>query len=177
MVEHVCVGCTNAVPACAISYLLSCCANAQSLAEGELAPGLSAAEFADRRARLARLLPPGSVAIVPGAAKNYRTGAIPYPYRQVRVCFAALPENTHASSSYAWAAPQDADFLYLTGIVQQAVAVISALSVPNHAHYTLFVPNANRERERWDGTSINCEAAVHVFGADEAYPVSEVAPL
>ena len=74
---------------------LSLCANAQLLAEGELAPGLSAAEFADRRARLACLLPPGSVAIVPGAAKNYRTGAIPYPYRQVRVRFAALLENIH----------------------------------------------------------------------------------
>ena len=67
-------------------HTLRRCASAQLLAEGELAPGLSAAEFADRRARLARLLPPGGVAVVPGAAKTYRTGAIPYPYRQVRSC-------------------------------------------------------------------------------------------
>lgn len=77
-------------------HTVSRCASAQLLAEGELAPGLSAAEFADRRARLARLLPPGSVAVVPGAAKNYRTGAIPYPYRQVRVCFCrAAREHTY----------------------------------------------------------------------------------
>ncbi len=38
------------------------------------------------------------------------------------------------------------------------------------------MPNASAERERWDGASLNCEAALHVFGADEAYPVSEVAP-
>ncbi|KAK9822676.1 hypothetical protein WJX81_007251 [Elliptochloris bilobata] len=120
------------------------------LAEGELAPGLSGAEFSDRRARLARLLPPGGVAVVPGSAKTYRTGAIPYPYRQ------------------------DADFLYLTGITQQAVAVISAPSTPGEARYTLFVPKGSLERERWDGASLNCEAAVGVFGADEAYPVSEL---
>lgn len=88
---------------------------------------------------------------------------------------AGLPENTLTSGAYAGVVPQDADFLYLTGIVQQAVAVISAPSSPDHVQYTLFVPNASLERERWDGASINCEAAVHVFGADEAYPVSEVA--
>ena len=80
-----------------------------------------------------------------------------------------------AGGADAGAAPQDADFLYLTGITQQAVAIISAPSLPELARYTLFVPNASLERERWDGASLNCEAAVRVFGADDAYPVSEVA--
>ena len=110
-----------------------------------------------------------------------RTTALAQYRTRTARCVSALQRcqrtYTSASGSYAWAAPQDADFLYLTGIVQQAVAIISAPSLPNRSQYTLFVPNANLERERWDGASINCEAAVHMFGADEAYPVSEVAPL
>ena len=80
-------------------WLLACLlaqrwrARKQLLAEGELVPGVSIAEFHDRRLRLASLLPPQSVAVVPSAAKTYRTGAIPYPYRQVvaLVSATALP--------------------------------------------------------------------------------------
>jgi hypothetical protein len=38
---------------------------------------------------------------------------------------------------------QDADFLYLTGINQQAVAVIEASSPMREANYTLFIPDSN----------------------------------
>ena len=82
-----------------------------------------------------------------------------------------------AGGTEARAVSQDADFLYLTGVSQQAVATISAPSPCGPARYTLFVPNASLERERWDGASLSCEAAVHVFGANEAYPVSEVAQM
>jgi Aminopeptidase P, N-terminal domain len=78
----------------------------QLLAEGELAPGIQQAEFAARRERLAAAMPPGSAAVLPAAAPVFMAGIIPYPYRQ------------------------DADFRYLTGITQPALAVILAPSHP-----------------------------------------------
>ncbi|KAK9811610.1 hypothetical protein WJX72_006911 [[Myrmecia] bisecta] len=116
-------------------------------AEGELLPGVSGNEFADRRRRLSELLSPGSVAVIPAAPVQFMAGAIPYPYRQ------------------------DADFLYLTGIQQQAVAVIE--SAASGGVYTLFVPQS--EKAQWDGARMNCDAAVDVFGADDAYPMTELA--
>jgi hypothetical protein len=74
------------------------------LGPGELAPGLHFTEFQQRRQHLANVMQPGSLAIVPAAAVSYITGVIPYPYRQ------------------------DADFLWLTGLQQQAVAVIKTYS-------------------------------------------------
>lgn len=88
----------------------------QFLGPGELAPGMAAAEFAARRDNLAKLLPPGCIAVLPSAPIQYVTGVIPYPYRQ------------------------DADFYYLTGLTQPSVAVIestassSGLSPPHYFH-------------------------------------------
>jgi hypothetical protein len=72
----------------------------QMLGKGELAPGLHHSEFQQRRQNLANLMPPGSLAVIPAASLAFVTGVIPYPYRQ------------------------DAEFLYLTGIQQQAVALV-----------------------------------------------------
>lgn len=72
----------------------------QLLGKGEIAPGLHFTELQQRRQNLANLMPPGSLAIIPAASLAYVAGVIPYPYRQ------------------------DADFMYLTGIQQQAVALI-----------------------------------------------------
>lgn len=72
----------------------------QVLEKGEVAPGVHYTELQRRRQNLANLMPPGSLAVVPAASLAFVTGVIPYPYRQ------------------------DADFLYLTGIQQQAVALI-----------------------------------------------------
>lgn len=40
---------------------------------------------------------------------------------------------------------QDADFLYLTGINQQAVAVIEASSPMRDGNFTLFIQDANQQ--------------------------------
>lgn len=116
------------------------------LQPGELLPGLAAAEFAARRAALAALLPPGAVALLPAAPITYMAGVIPYPFRQ------------------------SADFLYLTGITQPyALAVVDC-----DARYRLFVPDPDAWRETWDGARISADAAVEVFGADEALPLSRM---
>jgi hypothetical protein len=72
----------------------------QLLGNGELAPGLHYSELQQRRQNLANLMPPGSLAIIPAASLAFVAGVIPYQYRQ------------------------DADFMYLTGVQQQAVALI-----------------------------------------------------
>ena len=75
-------------------------ASLQLLAPGEVTPGITAAEYAQRRAVLAKLMPPNSFAVVASAAAQYMVGLIPYPYRQ------------------------DADFRYLTGVVQKSVIAV-----------------------------------------------------
>ena len=56
-----------------------------------MTPGITAYEYALRRARLAAQLPPRSFALVAASSLKYRSGAVFYPFHQ------------------------DADFFYLTG--------------------------------------------------------------
>lgn len=58
-------------------------------------PGISALEYAQRRAALARALPPNSVAILAASDTKYRSGAVFYEFHQ------------------------DPDFFYLTGTVRR----------------------------------------------------------
>lgn len=99
------------------------CVLVQVLGPEELAPGIHMREFSARRRNLARLIPPGSIAIIPAASMMYVTGVIPYPYRQ------------------------DADFLYLTGMQQQAVAVIQTGGNAEY-EFSLFVPSPDFEVSR-----------------------------
>ena len=70
---------------------------------------------------------------------------------------------------------QSGDFLYMTGITQSGVlAAITAGSDGRAPRFTLFTPPREPERELWDGTRLRPEAAAEVFGADEAYPSTEV---
>lgn len=54
------------------------------LGEDEFLPGLTRAEFAQRRAALAEAMPRNSIAVLPGAPPQFVTGVIPHAYRQVR---------------------------------------------------------------------------------------------
>jgi Xaa-Pro aminopeptidase len=68
---------------------------------------------------------------------------------------------------------QDSDFFYLTGFNEpQAVAVLS----PHHPEhqFVLFVQPKDREQEVWSGYRCGVEAAKEVYGADEAYPITEL---
>ena len=73
---------------------------------------------------------------------------------------------------------QSGDFLYLTGVTQSGlVAAITAGSGTAAPSFTLFTPPSLPERDRWDGARMRPEAAAEVFGADEAYPSTEVPAL
>ena len=70
---------------------------------------------------------------------------------------------------------QSGDFLYLTGITQSGLlAAITARGEGVAPRFTLFTPPSLPERDRWDGARMRPEAAAEVFGADEAYPSTEV---
>ena len=69
---------------------------------------------------------------------------------------------------------QDSDFFFLTGFDEpDAVAVIN----PTHEaeRYVLFVRPRDREMEIWNGYRAGVEGAVADYGADAAYPLSELA--
>lgn len=115
---------------------------------GELTPGFSAREYAERRGRLAEKLPPRSVALLAAASPAHLPNTIiPYPaYRQ------------------------DADFAYLTGILQPGcVAMVIKGSDASDATFLLFVPPKSAREETWNGARVCVNAATTYFGADEAF--------
>jgi len=68
---------------------------------------------------------------------------------------------------------QDSDFFYLTGFNEpEAVAVLA----PHHAEhrFILFVQPKEREKEVWTGYRVGVEGAKERYGADEAYPITEL---
>ncbi|HEY9675658.1 MAG TPA: aminopeptidase P N-terminal domain-containing protein [Waterburya sp.] len=77
----------------------------------------------------------------------------------------------HNDVEYAYR--QDSDFFYLTGFNEpEAVAVLT----PHHEEhrYVLFVQPKDWEKEVWSGYRTGVDAAKEKFGADEAYPITEL---
>lgn len=111
-----------------------------------MTPGITAQEYADRRAKLAFSLPDGGVAVLPSAEVKYRSGAVFYPFRQ------------------------ESNFLYLTGFSEpQSLAVIRKTG-PSLGDYTfhLFCRPKDPVAEQWSGPWSGLRAAEDVFNADEA---------
>jgi Xaa-Pro aminopeptidase len=68
---------------------------------------------------------------------------------------------------------QDSDFFYLTGFDEaNAVAVFA----PHHEEhkFVLFVQPKDPEKETWHGYRVGVDAAKERYGADEAYPITEL---
>ncbi|KAI8853852.1 peptidase M24, structural domain-containing protein [Chytridium lagenaria] len=118
----------------------------------EVTPGITATEYAIRRAALASKIPEGSVVIAAGFGLRYSTGAIFYPFHQ----------NT--------------DLFYLTGINEPDCAMILEKNkkYPNGHKYTLFVRPKDPTYELWDGPRAGFEGATSFFGADEAKAISKL---
>lgn len=69
---------------------------------------------------------------------------------------------------------QDSDFFYLTGFDEpDSVAVL--ISEEEHKRFVLFVRPRDPDREVWDGRRAGVDGAREQYGADEAYPVQELA--
>jgi Xaa-Pro aminopeptidase len=107
------------------------------------------AEFARRRRALMRQMGRDGIAILPAAPVRHRNSDVEYDYRQ------------------------DSDFYYLTGFNEpDAVAVLIPGRSP--AEYVLFVRERNREREIWDGKRAGPDGAVKDYGADDAFPITDI---
>jgi Xaa-Pro aminopeptidase len=106
-------------------------------------------EFARRRRELMRMIGKGAIAILPAAPVRHRNGDIEYAYRQ------------------------DSHFYYLSGFPEpDAVAVL----VPGRpqAEYLLFVREHDAVRESWDGARAGTDGAVTHYGADDAFPITDI---
>ncbi|MCC3404758.1 MAG: aminopeptidase P N-terminal domain-containing protein [Microcoleus sp. PH2017_10_PVI_O_A] len=78
----------------------------------------------------------------------------------------------HNDVEYAYR--QDSDFFYLTGFNEaEAVAVLA----PHHEEhkFILFVQPKDLEKETWHGYRAGVEGAKELYGADEAFPIAELA--
>lgn len=124
------------------------------LAPGELTPGISAQEYADRRTRLAAKLPDKAIAIVAASDTVFRSGSVFYEFHQ------------------------DPDFFYLTGFNEpEALAVISKDASGTDHLFHLYVREKDAKAELWDGARSGTQAARDVFNADEVGDISQLKSL
>ena len=106
-------------------------------------------EFARRRKQLMKMMGKGGIVILPAVPEKSRNSDVLYHYRP------------------------DSDFYYLTGFAEpEAVAVL----IPGRAHgeYVLFVRDRDPTRETWDGRRAGPEGATRDYGADDAFPISDI---
>ncbi|XVE63142.1 hypothetical protein DITRI_Ditri06bG0176400 [Diplodiscus trichospermus] len=114
--------------------------------EGEITPAITTEEYISRRKRLLELLPEKSLAIIAAAPVKMMTDVVPYTLRQ------------------------DADYLYLTGCQQPG-----GLAVLSHEQgLCMFMPEANAHDVVWQGQIAGIDAALKIFKAEEAYPMSKL---
>ena len=110
---------------------------------------IAATEFARRRKQLMRMMGQDAIAILPTAPERLRNRDVEYPYR----C--------------------DSDFFYLTGFAEpEAVAVL----VPGRpqGEFILFCRERDPLMETWNGRRAGTEGAVEQFGADDAFPITDI---
>jgi Xaa-Pro aminopeptidase len=106
-------------------------------------------EFARRRRQLMRMIGKGGIAILPSAPPKLRNRDVEHFYRQ------------------------DSDFYYLTGFAEpESVAVL----VPGRptGEFILFCRDRDPQREIWEGRRAGTADAVAEYGADDAFPISDI---
>jgi intermediate cleaving peptidase 55 len=105
-------------------------------------PGITALEYFERRSKLAKELPPNSIAVLAASDVKYASGAVFYKFHQ------------------------DPDFRYLTGFLEpDALAIIEKLDEHDHTFH-LYVRPKDAKVEAWEGPRSGVEAAEDVFNAD-----------
>lgn len=110
---------------------------------------MRAAEFGRRRRALLRALGRDGLAVLPAAREVIRNRDVHYPFRQ------------------------SSDFSYLTGFPEPDAVVVLAPG-RKEGECLLFCRPRDPERERWDGPRAGVEGAVALYGADQAFPLSEL---
>ena len=115
-------------------------------------PGITAQEYADRRAALAHSLNHRGIAVLHAAPLAYKSGAVFHQYRQ------------------------ESNFLWLTGWNEPDAVAVMENTGPNLGDYTfrMFVKPKDPKEEQWSGYINGVQAAEDVFNADEALPIAQL---
>jgi aminopeptidase P (EC:3.4.11.9). Metallo peptidase. MEROPS family M24B len=113
---------------------------------------MTGAEYRRRRRILAKAIGPEALAILPAAREVTRNRDVHYPFRQ------------------------GSDFSYLTGFPEPDAWLVIAPR-RKEGEFVLFCRPRDPEREQWDGARLGVEGAVERFGADQAYPLTELDTL
>src|SRR5258707_15081434 len=92
----------------------------------------------------------GGVAVFPAAPVAIRNNDVEHEYRQ------------------------DSDLHYLTGFDEPESVLVMTTEHPQHKT-VMFLRPRDPEREVWDGARAGVEGAVKEFGADQAFPIGELA--
>ncbi|MFO0637617.1 MAG: aminopeptidase P N-terminal domain-containing protein [Polyangiaceae bacterium] len=110
--------------------------------------------YKNRRAAFVRAMrehEPASVAVLAATPVWHRNSDVEHEYRQ------------------------DSDVHYLTGFAEPESVVVLSSDADGAPRMTLFVRPRDPERETWDGPRAGVDGAVAGFGADKAFPISELA--
>ena len=110
---------------------------------------ISKQEFARRRKNLMAQMEADSIAIVPAASEKNRNRDADYPFRQ------------------------DSDFYYLTGF-NEPDAVLVLLPGRKHGQYVMFCRERDVTMELWNGYRAGPEGLVAEYGADDAFPITDI---
>ena len=106
-------------------------------------------EFARRRRQLMKLMGRDAITVIPAAPVRHRNNDVEYAYRQ------------------------DSDFFYLTGFAEpESVTVL--IPGREQGEYVLFVRDRDVTRETWDGKRAGPAGAKRSFGADDAFPITDM---
>ncbi|KAM9958185.1 hypothetical protein ACTFIW_001045 [Dictyostelium discoideum] len=115
------------------------------LDKNEITKGIKMKEFKDRREKLMKNFPIGSVVVI------------------------FTPPEPMMSYDIPWSFRQNTNFNYLTGFNEpEAVLVLAKTSELDHQSY-LFVRERNEEKEKWDGARCGGENVRKYFGIDFGY--------
>lgn len=106
-------------------------------------------EFARRRRDLMAMMSANSIAILTAAPERVRSRDTYFPYRQ------------------------DSDFQYLCGFPEPE-AVMVLLPKRPQGEFILFCRERDRSREIWDGYRAGPEGARERYGADDAFPITDI---
>ncbi len=120
-----------------------------AFAAGGAPPAVTQAFFASHRASFVNRMPAGSVAVIRTTPES-EISAVTDPFRP------------------------DSDFWYVTGFPEPDAVAVLRPGAADGKRYVLFVRPKNFEEEQWTGYRAGVEGAVKKYGADEAFPLSEL---
>ncbi len=106
-------------------------------------------EFAKRRKQLMRIVGKDAIAILSASPVRQRNRDVEYPYRQ------------------------ESDFLYLSGF-SEPEAVLVLVPGRTSGQFLLFCRESDPQQEIWHGRRAGLAGAVEEYGADDAFPITDM---